>query len=126
MELVLNNPKTEYFEIISLQDLGNINTIFKRFTSLKGPLKATIYSINESISVQQLSKFKINLQKFNPCSLCIYSNNRETIIAAKSLKINSNFVKENELKNKLLLHNSKNNEDTLYEGTVRSGARILI
>ncbi len=47
MELILNNNKTEYFEIISPQDLVNIHTILKRFTSLKGPLRATIYSINE-------------------------------------------------------------------------------
>jgi septum site-determining protein MinC len=45
-------------------------------------------------------------------------------LAGKSLKINSIFVKEQEIKNKLLFLNSKNKEDILHEGTVRSGDRI--
>ena len=45
-------------------------------------------------------------------------------MAGKSLKIDSVFLKEQEVRNKLDLLNSKNKEDILYEGTVRSGDRI--
>ena len=124
MEIVLNNPKSKYSEIISSRDLDNINENLKKFSSIKGPLEAKIFVINDSISSHQLSKFKNIFDKINICSLHIYSNNRETILAGKSLKINSNFVNEQEIKNKLLLLNSKDRDDILYEGTVRSGNRI--
>ena len=57
-------------------------------------------------------------------SLCIYSNDRNTILTGKSLRINSTFLKEQEVKKKLLLFNSKKKDDILHEGTVRSGDRI--
>ena len=56
--------------------------------------------------------------------MCIYSNNRDTILSGKSLKIDSAFIKEQEIKNKLLLYNSIQKEDILHNGTVRSGERI--
>ena len=40
------------------------------------------------------------------------------------MKIDSTFIKEQEVKNKFLLLNSKKKEDILHEGTVRSGDRI--
>ena len=49
----------------------------------------------------------------NICSLRIYSNNRETISASKSLKIDSTFAREKEIKNKLLALNSKKKNDIL-------------
>ncbi len=121
MKIVINN---KYLETISFENLDNIHETFKKFSSIKEPLEAKFFSINESINSYQLSKFKNNFDKVNICSLSIYSNNRETILAGKSLKIDSNFVKEQEIKNKLLLFDSKKKEDILYEGTVRSGDRI--
>ena len=59
------------------------------------------------------------------CNLLIFlSNNRDTIISGKSLKIDSAFIKEQEIKNKLLLYKSKKEDDILHKGTVRSGERI--
>jgi septum site-determining protein MinC len=124
MEIVLNSPKNEYLEIISLKELDNIYESLKNFSSFKEHPEATIFAINESINSSQLSKFKNNLEKFNICSLLIYSNNRDTVLAGKSLKIDSIFIKEQDLKNKLLLLNSKNKKDILHKGTVRSGNRI--
>ena len=57
-------------------------------------------------------------------SLVFIPNNRETTIAGKSLKINSIFFKEKEVKNKLLF-GTKKEDDILREGTVRSGDRIF-
>ena len=123
MEIVLNNPNSKDFEVISLKDLENIHETFNKVDSMKGPFEVKIFSINELISSHQISKFKRNFDKFNIHSCCIYSNNRYTILAGKSLKIDSIFIKEQEIKNKLLFLNSKK-EDILHEGTVRSGDRI--
>ncbi len=124
MEIVLNNNKNKYLEIFSLGDFDNVHETFKKVTSMKGPLEAKIYAINESISSHQLLKLKNHFATFNIYSLCIYSNNRYTVLAGNSLKIDSTFVKEQEIRNKLLLVNSKKKDDILHEGTVRSGDRI--
>ena len=87
MEIVLNNTKSEYFKIFSLEDLDNIHETFKKFSSMKGPLEAKVFAINESISSHQLSKLKNHFDKINICSLFIYSNNRDTILTGKSLRI---------------------------------------
>jgi len=124
MEIVLKNIKSKYLEIFSLLDLDNLHETFKRFSSFKEPLEAKIFVVNESISSHQLSKLKNHFDKINIYSLCIYSNNRETVLSGKSLKINSVFIKDEEIKKKLLLYNSKKNDDFLHKGTVRSGERI--
>ena len=124
MKIVLNNTKRNYFEILSLEDFDNIHQTFRKIFSIKGPVEAKIFVIKESISIHQLSKLKNHLHKLNVFSLCIYSNDRNTILAGKSLRINSTFLKEQEIKNKLLLFNSREKEDILHEGTVRSGDRI--
>jgi len=124
MEIVLENTKSKNLEIFSFFDLDNIHETFKRFSSIKGPLEAKIFAVNESISSHQLSKFKNHFDKINICSLCIYSNNRETILSGKSLKIDSAFIKEQKIKNKLLMFNSKKKDDIFHNGTVRSGERI--
>ena len=124
MKIVLINTKSKYLEIFSLLDLDNISETFKIFSSIKGPLKAKIFAINESISSHQLLKLKNHFDKINTRSLCIHSNNRETIISGKSLKIDSAYMKEQEIKNQLLLFNSKKKDDILHKGTVRSGERI--
>ena len=124
MEIVLKNSKSKYLEIFSLLNSDNIDETFKRFSLIKGPLEAKIIAVNESISSHQLLKLKNHFDKINICSLCIYSNNRDTIISGKSLKIDSAYIKEQEIKNQLLLFNSKKKNDILHKGTVRSGERI--
>jgi len=124
MQIVLNNPNSKYLEVISLENLDIIDETFKKFSSLKRPLKAKIFAINESISSHKLSELKKKFEKNNIYPLSIYSNNREIIIAGKSLKIESIFLKEREAKNKLFLIDPKKKEDILHEGTVRSGDRI--
>ena len=124
MEIVLKNCKSKYLEIFSLIDLDNLHETFKRFSSIKEPLEAKIFAVNESISSHQLLKLKNHFDKINICSLCIYSNNRDTIISGKSSKINSAYLKEQEIKNQLLSFNSKKKDDILHIGTIRSGERI--
>jgi len=124
MEIVLSSTKSKYLEICSLFDLDNIHETFKQFSSMKNPLEAKIFAVNESISSHQLSKLKDHFDKINISSLHIYSNNRDTVLSGKSLKIDSTFYKDQEIKNKLLSFKSKNKDDILHEGTVRSGDRI--
>ena len=124
MKIAINNTKGEYLEILSLVDLDNIHETIKRFSSMNEPLEAKIFVVNESISSHQLLKLKNHCNKINICSLYIYSNNRHTILSGKSIKIDSIFVKEQEINNKLLLLNLKEKDDILHEGTVRSGDRI--
>ena len=124
MEIVLSSTKSKYLEIWSLFDLDNIQETFKQFSSMKEPLEAKIFAVNESLSSHQLSKLKNYFDRINITSLAIYSNNRDTILSGKSLKIDSAFYKEHEIKNKLLLFKSKNKDDILHKGTVRSGDRI--
>ena len=100
MEIVLKNTKSKYLEIFSLLNLDNIHETFKKFSSIKGPLEAKIFAINESISSHQLAKLKNHFDKINICSLRIYSNNRETILSGKFLKIDTAFIREQEIKNK--------------------------
>ena len=94
MKIVINNLNSEYLETISFGNLDNANETFKKFSSIKGPLEAKIFAINESINSHKLSKLKNYFNKINICSLGIYSNNRNTILAGKSLKIDSIFVKD--------------------------------
>ena len=124
MKIFLNNTKSNYSEIFSLENFDNINETFRNFFSIKGPVEAKIFAINESINSHQISKLKNHFDKLNICSLCIFSNSRETILAGKFLRIDSTFVKEQEVKNKLLLLASNKKEDIFYEGTVRSGHRL--
>ena len=124
MEIVLENTKSKYLEIFSLLDLDNIHENFKRFSSIKEPLEAKIFAVNESISYDQLSKLKNHFDKTKICSIRIFSNNRETILSGKSLRIDSTFFKEQDIKNNLLLFKSEKKEDILHKGTVRSGDRI--
>ena len=124
MKIVINNLTSEYQETISFENFDNIYEVFKKFSSIKGPLEAKIFAFNESISSHQLSTFKNNYDKIKINTLSIFSNNRDTILTGKSLKIDSTFVKEKELKNKLNFLNSKKKSDILHDGTVRSGERI--
>jgi septum site-determining protein MinC len=124
MEIVLSSTKSKYLEICSLFDLDNIHETFKQYSYMKNPLEAKIFAVNESISSHQLSKLKDHFDKINISSLHIYSNNRDTVLSGKSLKIDSTFYKDQEIKNKLLSFKSKNKDDILHEVTVRSGDRI--
>ena len=125
MKIFITTSDNEYLETISFKNLDDIYEILKQFSSIKVPLEAKIFAINESISSHQLSKFKNNFDDLNIHSLSICSNNRDTILAGKSLKIDSTFVKEQAIKDELLLINSQKKDDIFHEGTVRSGERIF-
>ncbi len=124
IKIFVKNLDRNSVEAISFKDFDKINEEIKKLFQIKGPLEAEIFAINESIPVHQLSIFKNNFDKFNNCFLRIYSNSRYTVLAGKSIKIDSIYLNEQEIKNKLLLRNLIKNDNILHEGTVRSGDRI--
>ena len=121
MKILINN---KYLEKLSFENLDNIHQIFNKFSWIKEPLEAKIFAINESINSNHLLEFKNNVDKFNISALSIYSNDRCSVLAGKSLKIDSTFLKEQEIKNKLLSFHLKKRDDFFYKGTIRSGDRI--
>ena len=60
MKIIIKNFKSEYIKTISLKDLNPLDKYFLKFISVKEPLEANIYAINEIINSQQLAKFKLN------------------------------------------------------------------
>ena len=123
MKIVIND-KSKNLEIISFDNVNNIHENLKKFSLIKCKLEVKFFAINETISSHQLSKLKNYFYKINVFSLRLYSNNRETIIAGKFLKVDSIYLKEQEVKAKQLLHEKKKKDDLLLKGTVRSGDRI--
>ena len=117
MQIILRNKNSEYIKTISLKDLNPLDKDFLKLISIKEPLEAHIFAINETISSHELAKFKINIKKLNVNSINIYSNKRETIIAGNYLRVNSSLLNEKILK-KMFLNLSKKQEDTLHKGTV--------
>ena len=124
MKIVINSTNNKYKESISFENLDNLHDTFKKYSLIKEPLEAKIFVINESLSSHELLKLKNYFDEINIFSLSLYSNNRDTLIAGTSLKINSTFVNEREVKNILFLLETKKREDILHSGTVRSGDRI--
>ena len=124
MKILITCTNNQYIETTSFDNFDSIDEILNKFSLIKGPLEAKIFAINESITSHQLSKIKKNFNKIAISSLCIYSNSRDTILSGKSLKIDSTFVKEEEVKKKLLLLDSTDKGSILHEGTIRSGDRI--
>ena len=125
MEIVLKNNKKECIKTISVRDLESWEMIFEKIMPLQANLEINIFAINEIINSFQLSKFKFNVEKLNVSSIHIFSNNRETVLTGKSLKIDSTYINETDLKNNFFLTTSNTKEDIFYKGTVRSGDRIF-
>ncbi len=123
MKIVINS-KSKNQETLSFDNLDIIDENIKEFSSIEGDLEVKIFAINETINSHQISKLKNNFDRVEISNLRLYSNNRNTILSGKSLKVDSTFLREQEVKNKLMLHDSKKKYDVLHQGTVRSGDRI--
>ena len=91
MNIVITSLNNNYQETVPLKNLDNIDEDFKKYSSIKEPIEAKFFALNNSISSLQLSKLRNVLDKMNIYSLSIYSSNRDTILAGKSLKIESTF-----------------------------------
>ena len=124
MKLILRNIANELVKSISFKKLITCHNLIVELSAIKQPTVAILISSNEEINSSELVKFKLTIKKLNISLTHIYSNNRETILSGKSLKINSILLSNKDIQNKFFVGPFHKEEDILHKGTVRSGDRI--
>ena len=124
MKLILRGIANEFIKSFSFKNFEIDQKFFDNLISKEAPAAANLITENEKINSYELAKLKLILEKHLIKLSNIYSNNRETVLSGKSLKINSTFLKIKDLENQLPLDPSYLKKDILHKGTVRSGDRI--
>ena len=87
-------------------------------------ISATLYCDEKKISCNELLGLQELLMKSNIKLTNIYSSSRESVITAKSLKINSILSHENLNKFNSVIEDKFDNKDLTHFGMVRSGDQI--
>ncbi len=124
MKLILRNIANECIKSFSLKRFELYQDFSDKLIAIQYPAAANLITENEQIDLCDLAKLKSILEKHNIKFSNIYSNNRETVLSGKSLKINSTFLNIEDLNIQLPLGPSHQQDDLLFKGTVRSGDRI--
>ena len=124
MKLILRGIANEFIKSFSFKNFEIDQKFFDNLITKEAPAAANLITENEKINSYELAKLKLILEKHLIKLSNIYSNNRETVLSGKSLKINSTFLKIKDLENQLPLDPSYLKKDILHKGTVRSGDRI--
>ena len=124
MKLILRNITDEFIQSISFNKFELYNDFDEKLIAINSPGVANLITANEKINSCELAKLKLILEKLDIKFLHLYSNDRETILSGKSLKINSTLLNIKDLTNKLNNDPSSQKKDILHKGTVRSGERI--
>ena len=124
MKLILRNITDEFIQSISFNKFELYKDFDEKLIAINSPGVANLITANEKINSCELAKLKLILEKLDIKFLHLYSNDRETILSGKSLKINSTLLNIKDLTNKLNNDPSSQKKDILHKGTVRSGERI--
>ena len=124
MKLIFTNIGNEYIKSLSFKEFHLYHNFRSELGAIKKPVSAVLITENEKINSCKLAQLKLTLEKQNIKLNHIYSNNRETVLSGKSLKINSTLKNIKELKNELFFETLSKKKDLLHKGTVRSGDRI--
>ena len=124
MKIIFRNIANEFIKSVSFKTFEIYQDFFDELIATENSAKADLIAENEKINSCELAKLKIILKKHNIKFLNIFSNDRETVLSGKSLKINSKFLNIKDLKNQLDLIPRYQQKDIFYKGTVRSGDRI--
>ena len=124
MKLILRGIANEFIKSFSFKNFEIDQNFCDNLITKEAPAAANLITENEKINSYELAKLKLILEKHLIKLSNIYSNNRETVLSGKSLKINSTFLKIKDLENQLPLDPSYLKKDILHKGTVRSGDRI--
>ena len=124
MKLILRGIANEFIKSFSFKNFEIDQNFLDNLITKEAPAAANLITENEKINSYELAKLKLILEKHLIKLSNIYSNNRETVLSGKSLKINSTFLKIKDLENQLPLDPSYLKKDILHKGTVRSGDRI--
>ena len=119
MQLILRSIANEFIKSFSFKRFELNQDFYDELFVIKSPATANLITESEKINSCELAKLKLILEKHHIKFSNIYSNNRETVLSGKSLKINSTFLNIKDLKN-----HSSLQKDKLHKGTVRSGDRI--
>ena len=119
MKLILRGIANEFIKSFSFKRFELNQDFYDELFVIKSPATASLITESEKINSCELAKLKFILEKHHIKFSNIYSNNRETVLSGKSLKINSTFLNIKDLKN-----HSSLQKDKLHKGTVRSGDRI--
>ena len=124
MQLILRSIANEFIKSFSFKRFELNQDFYDELFVIKSPATANLITESEKINSCELAKLKLILEKHHIKFSNIYSNNRETVLSGKSLKINSTFLDIKDLKNHSSLDHSSLQKDKLHKGTVRSGDRI--
>ena len=124
MKLIFTNIGNEYIKSLSFKEFHLYHNFTSELGAIEKPVSAVLITENEKINSCKLAQLKLTLEKQNIKLNHIYSNNRETVLSGKSLKINSTLKNIKELKNELFFETLSKKKDLLHKGTVRSGDRI--
>ena len=124
MQLIFRSITHEFIKSFSFKRFEFYQDFYNELFDIDTLAIANLITENEKINSCELAKLKLTLEKHNIRFSNIYSNNRETVLSGKSLKINSTFLNIKELKNQLPTEPSYLQKDILHKGTVRSGDRI--
>ncbi len=124
MKFILRNLANEFLKSISFKSFELHKDIIEELTAIEKPALAYLITANEKINSYELAELKLLLEKLDINFSKIYSNNRETVLSGKSLKINSKFLDIKDLQNQIFSDPLYQKKDILHKGTVRSGDRI--
>ena len=124
MKLIFRNITNKKIKSISFNNFEIDKNVIHEINNFQNLNKAELITENEKINSKELLKLKLTLEKLNINFMHIYSNNRETILSGKSLKINSTLINKKEAKNELFEPLINYQSGIIHKGTVRSGDRI--
>ena len=103
------------------KSIAGFNKAIHQITTVNRDKKAILYCNETKISCDELEVLLEFLKKSDIKLTNIYSSSRETVITAKSLKINGIFSDRNFDKFDLRIEEHRDDKDITYFGMVRSG-----
>ena len=124
MQLIFISVDNKFIKSFYFKNFELYQNFSNKLIDIEAPAEANLITENEKINSCELAQLKLTLEKHNIKFSNIYSNNRETVLSGKSLKINSTFLNIEDLNIQLPLDPSHQQDDLLFKGTVRSGDRI--
>ena len=124
MKLIVRSIANEFIKSFSFKKFELYQNFCDKLSTIEAPASANLITENEKINSCELAKLKRILEKHSIKFANIYSNDRETVLSGKFLKINSTFFNIKDLKHQLPIVPSCQQKDILHKGTVRSGDRI--
>ena len=124
MYLSIEKKNREIINYFFADNLYNLKKNIKEFDYFNQPVNANLHCEKESFSYSELLELKNSLLKNNIFLICIFSNNRESLITAKSLKLDAIYLNNRFDKSYPKTLSKINNEDLTHIGVVRSGDQI--